>query len=222
MYEDGSFDRYYFGNVLMWEGPRPMTYGADYIPQDFIIDIARDKVNRERISAGKLVLVCNEINRVEYSLTPVEFSGNALSCTVENDEVVLFLAQNSVQQWSSGHSIGWVIADTIKVNDVLLSEWSANMELSNRRGYLPLTESDEFQIAVTRGTKMETVDCVVDKRYYFQDLESEFDLQLDPTADGYAIVDLSDIPAGEYLIHYSYWNSDRGSRSVLSTHVVVD
>lgn len=222
MYEDGSFDRYYSGNVLTWEGPRPMTYGSDYIPEDMIISISKDRSNREKIQHGKLVLVCSETNRVEYSLTPVEFSGNALSTTAEGKTIAIFLSKSSLYYWSSGSNIGGYGASIIKVNNTPLSDWGANLESENSRGYFPLQAGQEMEISIAYGATMETFDCVVDHCYYFQDRDAEMDLKFDPTTEGYAIIDFTDVPAGEYLIHYSYWNESSRARSVLATHVVVE
>lgn len=224
MYDDGSFDRYYSGNVLTWEGPRPMTYGADYIPENMIISISKDRANREKINSGKLVLVCSETNRIEYSLTPVEFGGNALSTTVEGKTVAMFLTKSSVDYWSSGKNIGWFGSGmyTIKVNNTPLSDWCANLEAENSRGYFPLREGQEMEISIAYGATMESFDCVVDLCYYFQNRDTELDLKFEPTSEGYAIIDFTDVPAGEYLIHYSYWNEESRARSVLATHVVVE
>lgn len=224
MYDDGTFDKYYSGSVLVWEGPRPMTYGADYIPESLIISSSKDDINRERIKKGKLVLVCSETNRVEYSLTPVEFSGNALSTTVEGKTAAMFLTKTSVNHWTSGRNIGWFGGGmyTIKIDDVPISEWTADLESTNNRDYLPLVRGQEMQISIAYGATMETFDCVVNLSYYFQNHDIEYDLILNATSDGYAIIDLSNVPSGEYLIHYSWWNTESRARSVLATHVVVE
>lgn len=224
MYKDGSFDRYYSGNVLTWEGPMPMTYGADYIPEDLIMSIDDDRANRERLSNGKLVLVCPETNRLKYSLTPVEFSGNALSTIVEGKTAAMFLTKGSVDYWLRGENIGWFGSGmyTIKVNGMPLSDWCANLESDNRQGYLPLSEGQKMQISIAYGATMETYDCVADLCYFYQDQDVKYDLKLDPTSDGYAIIDFTGVPTGEYLIHYSYWNTAKGGRSVLATHVVIE
>ena len=111
---------------------------------------------------------------------------------------------------------------TIKIDGVPISEWTANLESTNNRGYLPLARGQEMQISIAYGATMETFDCVVNLSYYFQNHDIEYDLILNATSDGYAIIDLSNVPSGEYLIHYSWWNTESRARSVLATHVVVE
>ena len=226
-YKDGSFDRYHSGKVLSWEGPRLMTYGNEYFYQHLIIDAWRDNLNEHSAASGQVVLFCSNSTRFRSDLTPIEFGGNTISTTHEEKDAALFFYKKhgnyGADIWIHGKGIQYINSkSSITINDVPLDAWCSSFSFDNSRSYASLNEWDELSVSIGFGATLYTYEGSVDQHFYFQKQDETQTLNLIPTTQGYAILDFTDIPAGEYIYNYSYWDESARGRVAYVTRVIVN
>lgn len=227
-YPDGSFDMYEGGSPLIWEGPDPMTYGADYTPEHLIMDNYDVTGNKEIIQKGELVFVCPYDNRVRSGLVPVEYSGMTLSRTNEDGkkEAVFISKYDSGQintdLWIRGkRSIYNTGFNVNTINGIDINEYGENFEYTGYYRYLSLPKGEKYTLGIVSGASLVETTYYADSTYFFQKTDvTPYELKLKPTVDGYATFDFSGIPAGEYVLYYSYWDDDDG-RTAYTTYVTV-
>lgn len=221
-YPDGSFDKYYRGSPLIWEGPDPMTYGADYTPEHVIMSNYDVRINADNLKNGELVLVCPNDNRVRAGVVPVQYSGMTMTRTNEDGKKeAVFLSKMAdgdlqARLWVRGKSISYGYPCNT-INGIGINEYGKNFEYIQR--YQSLPENEKYTLGVVSGAALVETEFQVDSTYFIQQEVEPYELKLIPTVDGYATIDFSEIPAGEYVLYYSYWNE---GRTVMTTYVTVD
>lgn len=57
--------------------------------------------------------------------------------------------------------------------------------------------------------------------YYDQKNDSTQELDYTPTANGYALINTSNLTPGDYIVFFSFWKSEINKRVVYTTHIVV-
>ena len=228
-YPDGSFDEYEGGSPLIWEGPDPMTYGADYTPNHLIMDNYEVTGNQEKIQKGELVFVCPYDNRVRSGLVPVEYSGMTMSRTNEDGkkEAVFISKYDSgeinTDLWIRGkRSIYNTGFNVNTINGIDIDEYGQNFDYTGYYKYLSLPKGEKYTLGIVSGASLVETTYYADSTYFFQKTDvAPYELKLKPTVDGYATFDFSEIPAGEYVLYYSYWDDDDG-RIAYTTYVTVN
>lgn len=225
-YPDGTFDIYQGGIPLVWEGPDPMTYGADYTPKHLLMHNDELTCNANRISkGGELVLVYPSDNRVRSGIVPVDYSGMTMARYNENDKLeAVFVAKVDtgvyLSSWTTGGSIKRGVLNCSTINGIPFEEYSVNFDYSGYNKYLSLPKDEVYTLGIASGSSLVETEYSVATTYFFQQNITPYELKLNPTVDGYATIAFSDIPAGEYVLYYSYWN-DNNNRSALTTYVTV-
>lgn len=227
-YPDGSFDNYDSGSPLIWEGPDPMTYGADYTPMHLIMDNYGVTANAEKLSNGELVLVCPYDNRVRSGIVPVDYSGMTMSRTNEDGKKeAVFVSKVDTGKvylslWIRGkRSSNGSAFSCNTINGIPVDEYGVNFDYSGYNKYLSLPKNEKYTLGVVSGASLVETEYSVNSTYFFQENVVPYELKINPTVDGYATIDFSGIPAGEYVLYYSYWDEDSG-RTALTTYVTVD
>lgn len=225
-YPDGTFDIYWEGIPLVWEGPDPMTYGTDYTPEHLIMRSDELTYNANKISKGReLVLVYPSDNRVRSGIVPVDYSGMTMARYNENDKMeAVFVSKVDtgvyLSSWTAGSSIKHGVLNCGTINGIPFEEYSVNFDYSGYNKYLSLPKDEVYTLGIASGSSLVETEYYVATTYFFQQNIEPYELKLNPTVDGYATIDFSDIPAGEYVLYYSYWN-DNNKRSVFTTYVTV-
>ena len=223
LYPDGSLDKFSKGSVLDWGNGAPMTYGTDYNPEHILINRADDDANCGRLKNGQLVFFCSEDTAVRSGIYPVDYSG----CTISryNDdgklEAVFVRQDGATYGWRRGYSIGSpkidVRVDTI--NGLPIAEYAPKLEKADTQYYASFPPYSTFLVGVVEGTAIHETEYTSDRNFYFQ-TDEKYPLKLTPTTDGYAYVDLTDIPDGDYVLKYTYWDEEDG-RIAIMTHLPV-
>lgn len=227
-YLDGSFDKYDSGYVLNWKGPDPMTYGADYTPVNLLMDTAAVSANVRKIKDGQLVLVCSSDNRVRAGIVPVEYSGFTMArYNEDNKKEALFFSKVDdgsevyVRKWVRGGSIGNSV-NCSTINGIPLEQYGSRIATSGYNRYSTFAKTEKYTIGIASGSTVTEYEYWTDGAFYFQKEVKPFDVKLAPTVDGYAIVDLSGIPAGDYILYYSYWADKGGGRTAMTTLITIE
>lgn len=228
-YPDGSFAKIYNGAVLNWSDYPAKTYGAYYDNSDLIIKSALDDRNPTINSENQLVVFCSLDTDVIYNISPVSAKGCTITRNNEDGKwEAIFLsnseADNSLycsKYWRAGSSMKSTSEagfDCTYINGISVGEYPG-IALAEGTDFCDVPAGDTFMLGVVEGTKLVEKEFTADARYYIQ-ADTRDDLKMTPTVDGYAIVDFSDVPAGEYIIHIIWYEGK--SRCALSTHITVD
>ena len=224
LYPDGSFDRYYGGEILTWEGEY-MTYGTDYFPEDLIMSVNKAENNRKRLEKGQLVLFWPYDNRVRRGLFAVEESGYSLFRTDdEGDLEGLILtrgyAEGTLHPWNEGHIFYWSeTADYATINGIPKENYN-DFPSTEGREFASFPANQTYTIGIVEGTTLVEKEYATDHMYFLHADEST-QYTLTPTTGGYAVFDFSNTEPGEYVFTTSYWNEESRSRKVVSTYIEV-
>lgn len=228
MYPDGSFSDYYTGSPLSWSATH-MTYGIDSYFYDLVILDSFYKLNQENLEKGNLVIFCSkerEADKLWYDLYPVKETGRVMGNYDETWEV-LFLESaantyNEIPQfasWVRGSSVDYMNTKIKTINGIPVEEFTFP-EYTMERKFVDLPEDEKYTVGVISGTAIEEKEYRVNCRYFLQEGDNCFyDIKLEPTVDGYAICDFSEIPMGNYILSIS-WFEER-QRHVLTTCVTI-
>lgn len=240
-YSDGSFDRYHSGTVLNWGQPEYYTYGTEWFPANVVLSAENDALNVEKMKSGTLVFKTSHNAKVEAGVYPVIESGFAMrgKNTNGDSETLFWFDETGNDFWVvDGTKIEpqyrWNFSrlrDVISING--MTPGSASIfEKEDDKMYVTLQLGDTYIIGEADGTALIESEYIVNQKYYLSTLnfneeayhysEDYSSLELQPTADGYAVVDLSEIPAGDYIITYSYWNEEYEKRWAYTTHICIE
>lgn len=240
-YSDGSFDRYYKGTVVNWGMSKYYAYGTEWYPANVVLDEEDDALNMERMKEGVLVFKTSNTSKVDAGIYPVIESGFAMSGnnTSGYTETLLWFDEKGNDCWVvDGTKIGpeyqWSFSklrDIISINGIDYGS-APIFEKEEDKTYVTLQLGDTYVIGEADGTALIELEYIVDKKYYLSTLNffekayeyvgDYYPLELQPTTDGYAVVDLTDIPAGDYTVTYSYWNEDSNKRQAYITHICIE
>ena len=240
-YSDESFDRYTEGEVINWGQPEYYTYGTEWCPANVVLHANFDSLNMESLKRGTLVFKTSHNAKVEAGIYPVVESGFAMSGfnAAGHGEKLFWFDENGNDFW---------VVDGTKIEPQYQYHFSRLREIMSINGispgsapifekeddktYVTLQLGDTYVIGEANGTKLIESEYTVDKKYYLSTLnfwekpyeysETRYPLELQPTTDGYAVIDLSNIPAGDYIITYSYWNEEHDRRGAYITHVCIE
>lgn len=240
-YPDGSFDKYRAGTEINWGQPEYYTYGTEWCPTNIVLSTERDSRNIENLKKGALVFKTSQNEKVMSGIYPVVESGFAMS-GVNIDgiiETLFWLDEKGNDFWVvDGTKIEPQyqyhfsrLRDIISINGVEPGTVSI-FEKEENKTYVTLQQGDVFVIGEAEGTALKELEYVVDRKYYLSTLnfwekpyeysEDYYPLELQPTTDGYAIVDFSNIPDGDYIITYSYWSEKTNTRWAYMIHICIE
>lgn len=221
--EDGSFEKYQGGNVLTWNAYASASHGTDYTFEDLIMDEAAYNKNLNVYSQGQLVLFCDKED-AWYVLNPVEEIGRTM--TRYNEETgkkeALFFqshSQNEFDSWINGDTLRSSAVDVRTINGISCEEYDKGNYEETRR-YLDLPENEKYKIGIADGTALLEREYVVDSIYFLQS-KDVCTWKLEPTTEGYATLNFSEVPAGDYIFSVSWWNDEARSRTVISTYIKI-
>lgn len=226
LYPDGSFDRYSSGIVLTWD-MQPMTYGADYWPQDLVMGPSSIENNKTMLTEGKLVLFWSNDNRRIFKLYPVRESGYSLFRRDDNMKLEgLISTRGSIngknfEQWNQGHVFYWSNSvDYATINGIPKEQYT-EFPSAEGRDFADFPANQTYKIGIIEGTTLVEKEYQSNYMYFLQDYKA-VSCSLIPTVDGYAIVDFSDAPVGEYILTISSWDESDRSRVVRTTYVEIN
>lgn len=206
---------------MTWNAYASASHGTDYTFGDLIMSEVAYNKNLNVYSQGQLVLFCNKED-AWYALHPVEEIGRTM--TWYNEETgkteALFFRSNSWNEfdsWVNGDTLRSSAVDVRTINGISCEEYDKG-NYEEARKYLDLPENEKYKIGIAEGTALLEREYVVDSRYFLQSRDV-CTWKLEPTTKGYAILDFSEVPAGDYIFSVSWWNDEARSRTVISTHI---
>jgi len=231
-YPDGSFDQIDPGSVMNWGSAEAYTYGSERNCFNLIMGISDDNKNMSKLEKGELVFVSSQNSRVDAYIYPVIESGYAMT-GIDPEERI-----NSIL-WKTedGSSFDYVNFNRNRkerkistINGINVGE-EGIFEKSEKNKYVTLKEGDKYIVGEVWGTQLFENTYCVDKVYYlhtyhtyyqlYEYRETMYAFNLQPTTDGYALVDLSELPTGDYVVMYTYWNEKDEQRDALTIHIQV-
>lgn len=224
-YADGSFDKYYTGDVFTWD-MNAMTYGADYRPQDLVISEGSISTNKSNLEKGQLVLVWPYDNRVIEGLYAVEESGYSLFRTdADGDLEGLILTRGSTTgkdfvQWNEGHVFYW--SNSVEYNTIngMLKENYSEFPSAEGRDFASFAPNETYTIGVVEGTALVEKEYRTNYMYYLHAAETS-SYTLTPTTDGYAVFDFTNTAPGKYVFTVSRWDDKEDARRAVSTLIEI-
>lgn len=225
-YSDGSFDKYYTGDVFTWD-MNAMTYGADYRPHDLIMSEGSTSSNRSKLEKGQLVLVWPYDNRVIEGLYAVEESGYSLFRTDdEGDLEGLILTRGSTSgkdfvQWNEGHVFYWSNSVDYKTINGVSKENYFDYPSTEGRDFASFAPNETYTIGVVEGTALVEKEYRTNYMYYLHADETS-PYTLTPTTDGYAVFDFSNTAPGKYVFTISRWDDKDDSRRAVTTLIEIN
>lgn len=232
-YSDNSFDQINKGYVLDWGNGAPYTLGTVYRDfHDLIIDASADERNPTITDDNQLVLFCSEDFFVSYRIEAVESSGTTISRINEDGKREAIFFSNSIkdgslrcdQYWVAGKSIREVDNGTPKIECTYINGFAVGdhpgLPLAEGTWHCNVPEGETYKLGVVEGTTLVEKEYIADARFYIQSDEDEYyEFKMIPTVDGYAIIDLSDIPNGEYILQVYWWDD---GNYVATTHITLE
>ena len=220
-YDDGSFDKYYTGNVFTWD-MNAMTYGADYRPQDLVMSDSLASSNSSNLEKGQLVLVWPYENRVIEGLYAVEESGYSLFRTDDDGDLegLMSTSENRFYRWNEGSVFYWSNPVEYKtINGVSKDDYSG-FPSAEGRDFVSFVPNETYTIGVVEGTAL------IEKEYrtnymYYLHTEETSPYTLTPTTDGYAIFDFTNTAPGRYVFTISRWDDKADARRAVTTLIEI-
>ena len=229
-YPDDSFEYYSSGSVIEWGSGEAYTYGTERTCYNLVLHSKIDAKNIENLSNGDLVFLCNQNTRVEANIFPVIESGFAMT-SINNDGYLLFKNQDGSSYTFTNGNRKPPEKNISTINGISVGKENIfQKDKSNK--YVTLKEGDTYVIGEVNGTQLRETEFEVDSVYYLHTYDTDqflyeyngvsYAFRYQPTTDGYAIVDLSELPEGDYVIMYTYWNTEYKSRMQQTIHIRID
>lgn len=220
-YSDGSFDKYYTGDVFTWD-MNAMTYGADYRPQDLVMSEGSVSTNKSNLEKGQLVLVWPYETGVIEGLYVVEESGYSLFRTDNDGDLEgLILTRGSTTgkdfvQWNEGHVFYW--SNSVEYNTIngILKENYSEFPSAEGRDFASFAPNETYTIGVVEGTALVEKEYRTNYMYYLHADETS-PYTLTPTTDGYAVFDFTNTDPGKYVFTISRWDDKEDARRAVTT-----
>jgi len=234
-YPDDTFDYYFGGNIVNWGMPEPYTYGTERSVSNLVMYIDTDNANLEKLKNGELVFVTDRETHIVAHIFPVIESGYAMHCYENANGVSEFLLWEN----ETGSKCDYVDNITLtpkRRNIDIINGMTAGeekiFEKDENNKYVTLNEGDVYTIGEVKGTTLVESEYYVDSVYYLHTYDTDYFLyeypdeaypfEMQATTDGYARVDFSGLPAGDYIVMYSYWNEKYEERGAYMAHIVID
>ena len=125
-------------------------------------------------------------------------------------------------QWNSGHILYWTNPIEFEtINGISKDEFNQYPQIEEGKLYQSFQPDETYVIGVVEGTTLIEKDYQTNYMFFKHSDESSA-YKLNATADGYAIVDFSETPPGEYIFTISYWNTETSNRSVRSIYIEIE
>lgn len=236
LYSDGSLDRLYNGAVLNWSKYPAPQYGAFTENKDLIISCSSDARNPKINNSNQLVIFCTIDNNdyvetglyARFNIAPVQAKGCTISRTNEDGKwEALFFGNNEddgslycSKYWRIGRSMtspedgGF---DCTYINGIPVGDYPG-IPLADGAAYCALQEADIYKLGVVEGTALVEKEFTANANYYFQGPNTE--IKMTPTASGYALVNLEDFSAGDYIVQIAWYDGD--NLHCWSTHITIE
>lgn len=236
LYSDGSLDKLYNGAVLNWSKYRAPQYGAFWENKDLIISSSSDVLNPKINSSNQLVIFCDIDNNdfdvtsryAEFNIAPVLAKGCTISRTNADGKWEAIFFGNNEDDGSLYCSRYWRIGRSMKspeeegfdctyINGIAVGDYPG-IPLTEGTEYCNLQEGDTYKLGVVEGTALVEKEFAVNANYYFQGENTR--IEITPTVNGYAIANLEDFSAGDYIVQIAWYDGD--NLHCWSTHITIE
>lgn len=244
-YSDGSLSPYYGGNILRHDEAY-MTYGTDYLPDDLVMrdilvylnnSLLEDVENLvmfwpskyETVSIGGLFKVeewgrgltgrnGDYLARRDGAILKIDYNRFALSWPLDYTSLLIYDLDNNVEEA--------ITREEFEQSEIFTSA------KQNENEFASFKFNHSYEIDIIDGTTLTHTGGRSEVLYFLYSADNDMTVSKSdenlipfnqiPTTNGYAILDFSDTPAGEYVFVMSFWDMERDCRIYYSTFLAID
>lgn len=180
-------------------------YGYLYDEGAYLCTGSKEPMEIDISSGEKMILV-----ETEYNYSPEEINLYPLSVVGYGNEAVLdHLKPNTIEE-IQGIDISSVNNNISQLNQALSSTGIRYYPYISSKGYdygvfLSSEKNIMFEYSWYEGTQYKSEEAEMYYTYYLAPLKDEVQAPVEKTTDGYFVVDLSDVPKGQYLVYEEYY-----------------